>query len=138
MTGFSPVGSPITAALARGRPNSAMVRAPSMEVSSSAVARIINGCLNTLASSASMALITTGKKPFMSVTPRPYRRLSFSVRQKGSTDQSSLSKGTVSVCPAKTRPPGPVPLLAMRLTLPGCLQGTISQLNPRLANCSAR
>ena len=47
LTGRIPVGSPISADLALGLPNSANVFAPSIEDSSSAVARMMSGSLNS-------------------------------------------------------------------------------------------
>jgi hypothetical protein len=59
------------------------------------------------------------KKPFMSQLPSPTQRPSTSVSFSGSVCHSASSYGTVSLCPASTRPPGPLPKLASRLNLPG-------------------
>ena len=69
--GFMPVGSPIKAARALGLPAAASARAPPMEDSSSAVARIIKGCCKGLSRKFFAASMARGKKPFMSQTPRP-------------------------------------------------------------------
>ena len=117
--GLSPVGSPITAARPSGRPASASARAPDMELSSSQVARINRGCLKGWSSSGNTASMIRAKKPFMSQLPSPTQRPSTSVSLSGSVFHSAASYGTVSLCPASTRPPGPLPKLANRLNLPG-------------------
>ena len=87
----------MTAALATGRPISAMVRAPCIDVSSSAVAKTIKGSLNFSFSKGFILSKTIGKKPFMSVIPSPYILPSDSVALKGSNFHSFSSNGTVSV-----------------------------------------
>ena len=128
--GLSPVGSPITAARPNGRPASASARAPDIELSSSQVARINSGCLKGWSSSGNAASITSAKNPFMSQLPSPTQRPSTSVSLSGSVFHSAASYGTVSLCPANTKPPGPLPKLANRLNLPG-LTGWISMAKPR-------
>ncbi|MCY1290788.1 hypothetical protein D9M70_399490 [compost metagenome] len=89
--GLRPVGSPITAARPSGRPAAARARAPAMELSSSQVARISSGCLNGWSSSGSSASMISGKKPFMSQTPRPTQRSPCSVSLSGSLCHSAAS-----------------------------------------------
>ena len=61
--------------------------------------------------------IDRAKKLFMSQHPKPNHALSRSVSMNGSLSHSCSSHGTVSVCPASTRPPGPEPSVAIRLAL---------------------
>ena len=70
-TGHRPVGSPITAAAAFGTPRAARWRAPSIELSSSAVATMVSGCFSRLVAWRCAAASARGKKPFMSQLPRP-------------------------------------------------------------------
>ena len=80
-----------------------------------------------------------GKKPFISVMPSPYIFPSFSKSRRGSEDHSSSSKGTVSVWPAKTNPPGPDPRVAIRLhLLIFAPEVIISHENPRDSKDSAK
>ena len=65
------MGSPITAQRALGRPSSANVRAPCIEVSSSAVASTIKGCLKLTPSKSFRASSMRAKKLFISVLPKP-------------------------------------------------------------------
>ena len=75
----------------------------------------------------------------MSVTPKPYIFPSDSVTLKGLYVHNLSSNGTVSVWPAKTKPPGPEPRVAIKFTLFIFeLQGTISQENPKDSNEFAR
>ena len=139
LTGCKPVGSPITAALALGRPSSAIVLAPCIDVSSSAVASTISGSLKSRSIKGFMASIMMGKKPFISVIPKPYIFPSLSKSRRGSKDHSSSSKGTVSVWPAKTNPPGPDPRVAIRLHfLIFVLDVIISHEKPRDSKDSAK
>ncbi|MDT4852113.1 hypothetical protein FQZ97_863330 [compost metagenome] len=108
-----------------------------MELSSSQVARIISGWRKGWSSSPRTASMASGKKPFMSQLPRPYQRPPTSLSFSGSVFHRAPSKGTVSLCPASTRPPGPLPSVARRLALPGAICW-ISQRKPRSPSQLAR
>ena len=114
-TGRIPVGSPIIARRATGLPAATKALAPRMEDSSSAVAMIMSGCRRFLPWCRWSAAIDKAKKLFMSQHPKPTQELFRSVSANGSLSHNSSSHGTVSVCPARTRPPGPVPSVAIRL-----------------------
>lgn len=89
-----------------------------------------------------MACSAHGKKPFMSATPKPNSEPSSRcVSSNGSVCHASRSKGTVSVCPEKTRPPGwsSGPSVAIRFALCGAFtSGTTSTRKPRSSQSSAK
>jgi hypothetical protein len=96
-TGRMSVGSPMMAWRARGLPCATSARAPSMLLSSSAVATTISGAFRLLGSSPSTASTVSARKAFMSDAPRPYSLPSLLVALNGSVRQRAASKGTVSV-----------------------------------------
>ncbi|MCZ7680973.1 MAG: hypothetical protein M5U28_20185 [Sandaracinaceae bacterium] len=70
-TGKRPVGSPMMARRARGLPAATSARAPSIPVSSSAVANRTSGSRRSAASNERAASMASARNAFMSEVPSP-------------------------------------------------------------------